>query len=149
MLEDGLSWFNDSFLLSVVQSLMQVEDRHSNFSMAKLKQALHANEQLYKFLGEFRARKHRLSRFISRGMMLDLPGLYYFGGVFLGAGNRASSAFLPGIMRKLIENQNFVSWNSDRLATDGRYLSWSTLLMILNLVLLLLAPILVYLLWPW
>ncbi len=150
LVESGLVWFTDSLLPSVIQNLFRIESSAESpkkgFSLAE---SLHSNIPLYRFLVEFRERKNRLARLLIRGVLLDLPGIYYFGGVYLGATSRKYAAFSRGVLQKLIDNQNAVTWNDEKLARDRSFCRWASLLVLINALLLIGGPILAYLFWPW
>lgn len=89
------------------------------------------NADLFNFLCQMRERQGRLTRILTSFVrpLGDGPvGDIMYGGCYL-AGTGASAAdqgFLPGVVHKLIESQDFVAWNQVKLDEDARFRSWTS-----------------------
>src|SRR5262249_667592 len=84
---------------------------------------LDVNHELFLMLDEMRERKDHLSRFILQGLARDVNGPLLFGGCYLagtGAERDKDQAFVRGVLARLFENQNFISWTEQALAEDAR-----------------------------
>jgi len=80
------------------------------------------NAQLFHFMSTVRERATRLSRAISRAVILGDGAPPLFGGCYL-AGNEvgAERAFVPGFLKRLEETQGSVAWSSDAFDADASY----------------------------
>jgi hypothetical protein len=149
LVDTGTSWLTNALLPSLVYNLFRLETppgvRGREVAPAE---ALTENSRLYDFLWEMRDQRRRLSRLLARGLLLDQPRAYYFGGVYLAGTGQNMSAFIPGVFLRLLQNQNFLSWTPQALAAERRYRSWAWVLFVINLVLLIGGPLLAYLFWP-
>jgi hypothetical protein len=84
---------------------------------------LDVNHDLFLMLDEMRERKDHLARFIVQGLARDVDGPLLFGGCYLaatGAERDKDQAFVRGVLARLLENQNYVSWTEQALAEDAR-----------------------------
>jgi hypothetical protein len=84
---------------------------------------LGVNHDLFLLLDEMRDRKDHLARFIVQGIARDVDGPLLFGGCYLaatGAERERDQAFVRGVLARLFENQNYVSWTEQALAEDSR-----------------------------
>jgi hypothetical protein len=80
------------------------------------------NAQLVKLLCQMRLRSKRLGQVLGRGLNREDEGHVLFGGCYFaatGASPGNEQAFLPGVFRRVIENQNYVSWTEEALAQDN------------------------------
>lgn len=150
LVETGTSWMANALLPSLVYNLFRVETPGSTRGPAlNANDALEGNTRLYEFLWEMRDQRQRLARLLTRGLMLDGPRAFYFGGVYLAGTGQNASAFSSGVFLRLLQSQNFVSWTSQAMAAEQRYRGWAWFLFVLNIVLLIGGPILAYIFWPW
>jgi IcmF-related N-terminal domain len=79
------------------------------------------NAQLIKLLCQMKWRSKRLGQILTRGLVREEGGPLLFGGCYAaatGSNPGSEQAFLPGIFRRVIENQNYVSWTDEALAQD-------------------------------
>jgi hypothetical protein len=149
-IEGGMVWLSDALLPSLVYNLLRLEAPGAGRGLpATVAESLESNTRLYRFLSQMRDSRKRLSRLLVRGLLLDVPGSYFFGGVYLAATGRQLATFVNGVLQKLSDNQNYVSWTPETLSAEHWYRVWSWVLFFLNLVLLIGGPLLVWLLWPW
>jgi hypothetical protein len=84
---------------------------------------LNVNHDLFLMLDEMRERKDHLARFLKQGLARDDDGPLLFGGCYLGATGverDKDQAFVRGVLARLSENQNYVSWTDQALADDAR-----------------------------
>ncbi len=87
------------------------------------KQTTTTNIGLYLFLDEMRARRKHLSRIVTHGLAKEGPTPLLYAGCYLaatGADAAREQAFVPGVFKRLLENQNLVSWTNEALAEDRR-----------------------------
>jgi hypothetical protein len=80
-------------------------------------------------MGEMNQRRRRLARVLVRGVVQEGNGPPLFGGCYIaGTGKEAErdQAFVPGVFRRLVENQNFVSWTDKALNDEADYNRWTT-----------------------
>jgi hypothetical protein len=119
LIENGLAWVADALLPLVVGRLWRREGEEGVTDRAA---AVQANVHLYEFLQECRHRLRMLGRLAARAVIRDegpplLGGCYAAG---TGADER-DQAFLAGVVRKLLEHQNDVTWTPTALAEDAAY----------------------------
>jgi hypothetical protein len=152
MVQEGIGWFAHTFLPALVYNLFRVEPPATGApaSQGELPDAVAGNMRLYQFLGEMSQRRQRWARFLSRGLLLDMPGSFLFGGFYLaGTGPDAANdqAFVNGVFQRLPENQNYVSWTPEALGQERDYRRWTLVGWLFFLGLLAAIGVLVYRLW--
>jgi hypothetical protein len=79
-------------------------------------------------MSQMRERRARLARVLTRTVSGDQKGPPLFGGCYIAGTGRDGSreqAFIAGVFRRLIENQNFVSWTPEAQEEDVKYESWT------------------------
>jgi hypothetical protein len=84
---------------------------------------LDVNHELFLMLDEMRERKDHLARFIVQGLARAADGPLLFGGCYMaatGAERDKDQAFIRGVLARLFESQNFVSWTGQAKAEDAR-----------------------------
>jgi hypothetical protein len=116
-IEDSGKWICDSMFPSWIFKFLRVEVSGKDQPGTIIR----GNAQLVKLLCQMRWRSKRLGEILARGLARDDNGPPLFGGCYFAAtGTHPNSeqAFLPGIFRRVIENQNYVSWTDDALAQD-------------------------------
>jgi hypothetical protein len=137
MVESGLAWLAESLLPLVVYKLLGPDAD------------LSSNGRLFMLLQDGRERLRNLARLVGRGLRLDGDDRPLLGGCYLaatGADAERDQAFLTGVLRRAIDNQNYVVWTADALAEDADYRRW-TLLGYLGLAVFVAA--LAALVWSW
>lgn len=148
MVQQGLQWFSDKFVPSLVYNLFRLETPATGRNPGLTEsEALASNVQLYRFLEGLRQRRQRLGRLLVRALLLDMPS-YYFGGVHFAGRGRTGYTLLPGVFDRLNQNQNYIAWSRFALSADARQHGWATFLYLLGVLLLVAAPIAAYIFWP-
>jgi len=87
------------------------------------------NSRLFLLLDELRDRQTRLGSVLAHG--LDSAGgePWLFGGCYLGGTGSdpaREQAFVAGVFRRLVEEQNYVSWTEEALEEEALYQTWIT-----------------------
>ncbi len=151
MIQDGVGWFTYTFLPALVYNLFRLDNiKHDMPLAAELPDTIAGNIRLYRFLSEMRLRRQRLTRFLTRGLRLDEPDSFFFGGVFLaGTGPDAEHdrGFVSGVFQKLVDDQNAVAWTADALAQEADVKRWTSYGYGFLLVLIAALGALIYRLW--
>jgi hypothetical protein len=94
-----------------------------------LPEVLKRNAQLYGLLSEMHGRQKRLSRLLAQAVLTgagagDGRGPLLFGGCYLAATGRAADreqAFVPGVFKRLLDEQSAVAWTEAAFAEDEAY----------------------------
>jgi len=84
---------------------------------------LQGNSAILTFLTELREREAKLVELISSSCLTHADEPLLFGGCYLaGTGNDPATqqAFAEGVFKRLVEDQDLVSWTADALQEDGR-----------------------------
>jgi hypothetical protein len=79
---------------------------------------------------EFRERQKPLARILTRALGSDTTRSPMFGGLYVAATGRDAAreqAFTAGLFRRLIEEQNLVSWTPEAVTEEAFYQKWTTL----------------------
>lgn len=118
LIDRGLSWVGDATLPGWVYQYFRVER-----SPEQLTAAVRSNTGLYQFLGEMRSRIRLLSRVVTHGLLEKAGDPLMFGGCYLAGTSKetAEQAFIAGVVRRPIEEQDYVAWTDDALAEDAAY----------------------------
>ncbi len=109
------------------------------------------NAALFRFANAVLRRESDLARLLARFAVLDGGQRLLYGGCYLaatGADPEAEQAFVPGVFRLLIENQNHVAWTPAALAEETSYRTWTTYGYLAVLAFVLLVGVYLYLEWP-
>jgi hypothetical protein len=151
VVQDGISWLANTFMPAVVYNLFRLEPgRNGQPPAGNLPESVSGNIRLYQFLSAMRQRRTRLGRFVTRGLLLDSPPSFFFGGLYLaGTGPDAERdrGFVSGVFQRLPETQNYVAWTPDALAEDRDFRRWTWFAYLLFVVLLALTGFLIVRLW--
>ncbi|HMC88851.1 MAG TPA: type VI secretion protein IcmF/TssM N-terminal domain-containing protein, partial [Gemmataceae bacterium] len=124
VVDRSIQWISSALFPSHIYRLFQVEGSGHGDAAAMTV----GNVELYQLLTQMRERQKRLSSLITRAIAADQKGPYLFGGCYLaatGAGPKGAQAFLPGVFRRLIENQSFVAWTDDGFQEEEDYRRWT------------------------
>ena len=124
MIDSGVQWIGRKPLPDLVDNLWRIEpeDRQPPGDVVR------GNIRLYHLLRQFRERLKRLSRVLVRASAAEDGPPAMLGGCYLagtGPDSAREQAFLPGVFRRLIESQDYVSWTPDALAEEAAYLRWT------------------------
>lgn len=120
-----VDWICDAHVPSLLHRLFRLEDPAG----PDLKEVMEINTGLYRFLNEVHERRTRLGRIISRSLPEEKHGPPMFGGCYFAGTGRdkdREQAFIPGIFRRLVEDQNYVAWTDDALTEEANYQRWAT-----------------------
>jgi hypothetical protein len=118
LVDNSVQWLCGSLLRDWVFKLFRVETPGKD----DLGKAVIGNTNLYLLLDELRERQRRLSRVIKVALARQANGPMLFGGCYLaGTGHDPDreQALVAGLFRRLIENQDYVSWTERALADDA------------------------------
>jgi len=143
--ESSVDWIVTNLFASMVYSMFEVE---SSRGVDEVSEVLKGNQQLFRFLGRMRERCGRLARLV-RQCLPNLPGdpLMFGGCYFAGTGDEPAveQAFASGVLMRLIQEQDNVTWTGDAMQEDASFLRAArTAKVVLGLVIgLLLLAILV------
>ncbi|MGE3807110.1 MAG: type VI secretion protein IcmF/TssM N-terminal domain-containing protein [Gemmataceae bacterium] len=114
MLVNAALWICQSLMPSWVYRLVRLDPPGTDTL---------GNASLMHLLAEFYARADNLATILGSGIPLHPPTPPLFGGCYLagtGADPQHEQAFAPGVFRRLLEDQNFVSWTAEAIAEDAR-----------------------------
>jgi hypothetical protein len=126
VLESEVEWIFHGVLVSWLYKLFD-----QNLQDKTIGDVYTANAALFRFLGHMQEHKGPLARvllnFVKNPANPDEP--FYYGGCYLaGTGSTmADHAFVPGVLIKLVESQDLVSWANGALAGDANARRQSTL----------------------
>jgi hypothetical protein len=123
MVDRGVGWICQSLFPNWVYKMFRTETPGRDDLAAVVK----GNVRLYQLMGGMRDRQRRFSRAVTRWLSADTRGLPLLGGCYVaGTGKDADEhAFVAGVFRRLIENQDFISWNDEALTEDADYNRWA------------------------
>jgi hypothetical protein len=151
MVQDGVGWFTHTFLPSVVYNLFRLESAGSvHTSAPQLPETIAGNHRLYQLLAEMRLRRNRLTRFLTRGLMLDGQAPFLLGGFYVAATGPDADrdrGFAAGVFQRLPENQNAVAWSRDATEQEADFTRWTRYGYVLFVALVLVLGFLIYRLW--
>jgi hypothetical protein len=97
------------------------------------------NSHLFLFCDQLREREKRLASILVQATEVESDEAVLFGGCYLsgtGRDEKRDQAFMAGVFRRLIEEQNFVSWTSRALQADSSYQRWARFCYLLLVLLL-------------
>jgi IcmF-related N-terminal domain len=118
LVDSSVQWLCGSLLRDWVFKLFRVEVPGKDEQAA----AVAGNTNLYLLLDELRERQKRLSRVLSVAMARQATGPLLFGGCYLGGTGHdpeREQALVAGLFRRLLENQDYVTWTDQALASDA------------------------------
>lgn len=114
MYEGGVRWVCASMFPKLIYKLFRLEKP----GQTDLSQIINANARLYKFLSELSMRQKRMTRIVNRVPFSD--GAPMLSGMYIAATGPVP-AFVAGVFRRLVENQDYVSWTDNALQADRRF----------------------------
>lgn len=120
-IEASVSWISDILFPSMIYSQFKVESPGGQNATDVLK----ANSQLYRFLSKIRERQVTTARLVKDSIPAVhgepiLFGGCYFAGTGVNSGN--GQAFASGVLRRMIDEQDHVTWTSNALDSDASML---------------------------
>jgi hypothetical protein len=124
MIENGVQWICQTLFPTWVYKFFRVEGP----GRESMEEQVRVNTQLYKLLYEVRERQKALGRILTRGVITDQAGPLLLGGCYVTATGRDATreqAFTAGVFRRLVDEQNFVSWTADAIAEEADYQRWT------------------------
>jgi hypothetical protein len=124
MIDGGLQWICAAMFPSWVSRYFRLEAPGKD----DVKTVTQINTRLYQAMFQLLERQRRLSRIVTRGLVWKEGEPLLFGGCYLGATGAnpaAEQAFVPGVVQRLIEEQNNVTWTDDALSEDQNYRRWT------------------------
>jgi hypothetical protein len=146
MIGRGIQWLFETLFPANVYKLLKVEAPNQGRGAL-----LQANGKLYQLLVEMRERYRGLNHILTRGLAAPTDGPLLFGGCFLaatGTDPAREQAFVHGILRQMIENQNYVSWTREALQEEAEFRRWTRLGYLVILGVVVSAVTLGYWYWP-
>ncbi len=126
MLAQGIQWICRSMFPNWVYKLFRLERPNQEEAVS----VTDGNTQLYCFMSQMQLRQKRLSQLAVRGLLPDDGAPALFGGCYMAATGKDAAndqAFVPGVFRRLLENQNYLSWTDHALDEDARQQLWTTI----------------------
>jgi len=113
----SIQWLNNGYLQSLVYKYFNLESAAGSDAAAMMA----ANASLFLFLDEMHDRTKRLADIISQFLPSKDQDGWFYGGCYLGAtGGRDEQAYVPGLFKRLVEEQNCVAWTPRALANDAK-----------------------------
>jgi hypothetical protein len=110
--------------------------------------AVRTNAQLFLFMHELWERQQRLGQLLAKGLATEGGEPILFGGCYLGGtGSDAQKeqAFVPGVFKRLSEEENYVSWTMRAIQDEESVQRWIGISqVVLGLLALLLVGLLGY-----
>jgi hypothetical protein len=122
LVDKGGNWICNSLLPFWIYKLFRVESPREGSA-----DAIEGNARLYRFLYEMRERQKRLGLIASR-LAPQTPNMpLLFGGCYLGCtgSDPSGQAFLPGVLRRLVDEQEAVCWTQQALDEEQEYRRWT------------------------
>jgi len=145
MIGTGMEWICQSLIAPMVYRLFELESPN-NDGDAK---TVESNAGLIHFLSDTHERWRRLGRILGRVISLDPGGDLMLGGCYLAATGQTESqqGFVAGVIRTILEHQNFVAWTTESLRQDRADSRRATLCNLGFLGVTVFAAIVAYLIW--
>ena len=123
MLDSLSSWVCNAVVAGWVYKKFQVEKQPQD----KTPVIVRDNAWLFLFLDQLRERQKRLGTILTRGIAAGADEPILFGGCYLagtGADVDKEQAFVAGVFRRLIDEQDYVSWTEEALAEEAACSRW-------------------------
>jgi IcmF-related N-terminal domain len=118
MIEGGIEWVGQTLFPNLICSLFRLETPGSE----EVKGVALENAALFRFLAEIRARQDRLARILTSCFATASGEPLLFGGCYLGGTGSSPTtgqAFVSGVFKRLIQDQDLVSWTESALKRDA------------------------------
>lgn len=117
-IESSVEWIGGNLFPSMVHSMFQIETPGGE----DVEDTMRTNANLYRFMMEIRDRQSRLAALIKDCIPPSTDEPLLFGGCyFAGTGEDVATgqAFAPGVLKRLIEEQDNVTWTDRALEQDA------------------------------
>jgi hypothetical protein len=118
-IEDAVDWVAETVLPKLIYSLF----RHEMPGGEDVEDAVQGNAQLFRFLSEIHKRQEQLSRIVSSCLPTTLDEPLFFGGCYFaatGTDPATQQSFTSGVFRRLLEDQDLVTWTAEARNADAR-----------------------------
>lgn len=116
--EEAVRWVCVSLVPTWVYKLFH----HEGPNGLRFEDAIRGNVKLYRLMSLIRERNRRLGRIVNRALSQEGDPVMFGGCYIAGTGREASrQAFIPGIFRRLLEEQDNVIWTQRALADEANY----------------------------
>lgn len=119
MVEAGADWIGHASFMPLFYRLLRFGTTED-----QLPDTIRDNARLFRFFAEMHGRMMRLGRLLGRLLSLDQRGQIMLGGVFVAGTGREPAreqGFVGGVLRLLIDGQNFVSWTPEAIRQEATY----------------------------
>jgi hypothetical protein len=117
MVESGVEWIGQALVTPTAYRLFRIESGGE----ADATEVVGTNRRLFQFLADSHDRWRRLGRLLGRVVQLDTRGNLMFGGCFLAATGTdpdRQQGFVAGVLSRMIESQDYVTWSGEALRRD-------------------------------
>jgi type VI secretion system protein ImpL len=124
MITKGVQQIGNRLIPNLVSNLWRIETGGET----SYAEALQANIELYHLLGGVRGSQGRIAKALCRAAVPEGAAPVMLGGCYFAAtgGDSANEqAFIPGVIRRLVENQDFVAWTPAAVEEDQGFRRWT------------------------
>jgi IcmF-related N-terminal domain len=124
LLEDLADWVCTAVMPAWVYRTFDVEEQSDP---DHLEASLQKNAQLFLLISELAERQRFLARILTRGLGIDAPAPPLFGGCYLagtGTDPQSQQGFVAGVLRRLVQEQEAVTWTEAAWAEENWYDRW-------------------------
>jgi hypothetical protein len=118
MLQSLASWVCNAVVSGWVYKKFQLEKPGEVDTAATVR----GNARLFQFFEELRGRHNRLATILYRGIAAETWNPLLFGGCYMagtGSDSAEEQAFVAGVFRRLIDEQDYVSWSDEALQEEA------------------------------
>jgi hypothetical protein len=147
MIEQGLHWLTDSLWPSAIYPLMQPGPA----DWQEGEPVMQANQRCFRLMEEGWRRMRLVPEIVVRSFQMPSPARPLFGGFALAATGTDSlrqQGFVAGVLRWLVEAQDYVGWTEQAIREDAVCHRWTVLgSLVLACVFALLVVLSIGLLW--
>jgi hypothetical protein len=124
VVEQSARWICTCLLPTQIYKFLRLEGN----GRESLNDAEQANYRLIHLMSQLRGRERRLGMILARAVEVEDDAPALFGGCYLGASgtdNVREQAFIAGVVRRLIDNQGYVSWTRQALVEEEHFQRWT------------------------
>jgi hypothetical protein len=124
LVDRGVQWICSTLFPTWIYKLFRVEVS----GREELASVVRRNTRLYQLLCQVRDRRKRLGSILVRGLATEQRPAWAIGGCYLASTSRdviREQAFVPGVFRRLTENQNYVSWTGEAINEEENFQRWT------------------------